>query len=59
MSAAYQYISNFWEHKAKMPIARDYNEAIDLSNTYRQFLIGIALSWWIAAAYHLPKLLMG
>lgn len=51
-------MSNFWQHKAKLPLAKEYNEAIDLSNVYRQFLIGLALSWWAAAAYYIPMLML-
>jgi hypothetical protein len=58
MSFAYQYISSFWEHKAKVPLVKDYNQAIDLSNIYRQYIIALAMSWWLAAAYYFPKLLI-
>lgn len=44
-------------HKAKVPLVKDYNEAISISNDMRQYLIGLSVSWWAAAFYYFPKVL--
>lgn len=56
LSLAYQHISSFWEHKAKVPYVKDYNEAIAISNIMRQYLIALGLSWWAAGGlYYFPQ----
>lgn len=57
LSLAYNHISNFWMHKAKVPLVKDYNEAISISNDMRQYLIGLSVSWWAAAFYYFPEVL--
>ena len=57
LSLAYFHLSSFWKGKAQVPLAKDYNEAVEISNVMRQFLIGLAISWWGAALYYFPKAL--
>jgi hypothetical protein len=57
LSFAYQHISDFWMRKAKVPMVKDYNEAIAISNDMRQYLVVLAISWCGAAFYYFPKAL--
>lgn len=57
LSLAYQHISAFWADKAQVPMVKDYNEAILISNDMRQYLIGLGISWWAAAFYYTSRVL--
>jgi hypothetical protein len=55
LSLTYNHVSAFWKDKSQVPLVKDYNEAISISNDMRMYLIALAVSWWLAASYYLPK----
>jgi hypothetical protein len=59
MVFAYNHISNFWKHKAKIPLISDYNDGITASNRMRQALGLLAVSWGGATVVYIWQAMFG
>ena len=52
LAFAYSHLTDFWQHKVKVPFVNDYNDGIRASNNLRQSLAGLAISWAISTCFY-------
>ena len=45
---AYLIIADFWHDKAKLPLAKDYNDAITQTNQMAKYLMGLSINWGVS-----------
>jgi hypothetical protein len=51
------HISNFWEHKAKIPVVQSYNDAISSTLIIKNQLGLLAIAWFVSTLFEARNVL--